>query len=143
MYHSVFIEQYKLLYERITDLFELIDENKLVEAISLLRTKGVSLMNEFKIKISDADLELFKEYIEIMKSEGGDWTIETAIRTLATVTVQDRIEDYHKNMDEENCVCCNECEHIDSEGDCDKSASRFYGDCVDGTVRRCALFEKR
>ena len=40
-------------------------------------------------------------------------------------------------------VCCNECKHIDNEGDCDKSDCRFYGDCVDGTVRYCTLFEQR
>jgi hypothetical protein len=44
---------------------------------------------------------------------------------------------------DEHLFACNDCEHIDSEGDCNNSSSQKYGECVDNIAICCGLFEKR
>ena len=47
------------------------------------------------------------------------------------------------NECDKNDVICSDCKYIDSEGDCDTVLSRYWGECVDGTVRECAFFEQK
>jgi len=39
-------------------------------------------------------------------------------------------------------VSCNKCQYINSDGDCDNSDSRHYGECMDGVVVCCGLFKE-
>ena len=47
------------------------------------------------------------------------------------------------NECDEHLVECNDCEHLDCDGDCYNSESERYCDFMEGLVVCCGLFEKR
>jgi hypothetical protein len=54
---------------------------------------------------------------------------------------------YHSNKPCNDCdkhlVICRYCNHIDSEGDCDNSDSKYYGECMDGVTVCCCLYKEK